>query len=308
MKLSEHFRLPGLALFTLTIATTPALGQEPTRHTVESDGHPMALWEKSPKNPRGTVLLLHGRTWSGIPDFDLQVPGENLSLMDGLVAEGWSTFALDQRGYGATPRDETGWLSPDRAARDLVNILDWLWRHTGQSARPVLFGWSLGSMVSQLTVQRRPDLVSMVVLFGYPVSPDLQRSPQEDPDEPLRRINTAENAASDFIVPGSISQVAIDAYVEQALAADPIRVDWRRSHEWYELDPQQVTVPVLLIQGEHDPLARTENQAAFFTRLGTADREWVTVPGGDHAAFLESSRAYFIDALVGFMGRPRQHH
>lgn len=267
----------------------------------------MAIWEKSPANPRGTVLLLHGRSWSGVPDFDLQVPGEELSLMDGLVAEGWSTFALDQRGYGATPRDDTGWLSPDRAARDLVNVLDWLWRRTGEGERPVLFGWSLGSMVSQLTVQRRPDLVSMVVLFGYPVSPGLQVSPREDPDEAPRQTNTARNAASDFVVPGSISQAAIDAYVEQALAADPVRVDWRRGHEWNELDPEKVTVPLLLIQGEHDPLALTENQATFFSRLGTADRQWVTVPGGDHAAFLESPRSFFIDALVGFMGRSREH-
>jgi pimeloyl-ACP methyl ester carboxylesterase len=285
----------------------PSLAQEGTHHTVQSDGHPMALWEKSPENPRGVVLLLHGRTWSGVPDFDLQVPGEDLSLMDGLVEKGWSTFALDQRGYGATPRDETGWLSPDRAAQDLINVLDWLWEYTGSQERPVLFGWSLGSMVSQLTVQRRPDQVSMVVLFGYPVSPGIQISPQEDPEAPARAANTAENAASDFIVPGSISQAAVDAYVEQALAADPVRTDWRRGHEWNELDPALVTVPTLLLQGEHDPLARTENQATFFSGLGTPDREWVTVPGGDHAAFLEAPRAYFIDALVGFMERTRSH-
>ena len=145
----------------------------------------------------------------------------------------------------------------------------------------------------------------MVVLLGYPVAPGQQAPIRNDPAEPPRQTNTAANAASDFIVPGSISQHAIDAYVEQALAADPVRVDWRRGHEWNELDPAEVTVPTLLIQGEHDPLAPTENQAAFFSRLGTPDREWVTVKGGDHAAFLESPRAYFIDALVGFMERRR---
>jgi len=293
-------------MLATALATGPVFAQVGVRHTVDSDGHPMALWEKSPANPKGTVLLLHGRTWSGVPDFDLQVPGEDLSLMDGLVEQGWSTFALDLRGYGATPRDETGWLSPDRAARDLINVLAWLWEHTESEEPPVLFGWSLGSMVSQLTVQRRPDLVSMVVLFGYPVSPGLQISPEEEPNAPLAEANTAENAASDFLLPGSISQVAIDAYVEQSLKADPVRTDWRRDHEWNELDPALVTVPTLLIQGEHDPYALTENQASFFSGLGTADREWVTVQGGDHAAFMESPRAYFIDALVGFMERRRE--
>ena len=93
------------------------MAQEGVWHTVDSDGHAMAVWEKSPDQPRGVILLLHGRTWSGVPDFDLQVPGEDLSLMDGLVERGWSTFALDLRGYGRTSRDETGWTSPDRRHR-----------------------------------------------------------------------------------------------------------------------------------------------------------------------------------------------
>jgi pimeloyl-ACP methyl ester carboxylesterase len=305
---TKYLRTLCLGLLGTILTASSTLAQQGIHHTVDSDGHPMALWEKSPENPTGTVLLLHGRTWSGVPDFDLQVPGEDLSLMDGLVGQGWSTFALDQRGYGATPRDATGWISPDRAAKDLINVLDWLWEYTGSQERPVLFGWSLGSMVSQLTVQRRPDLVSMVVLFGYPVSPGLGVALGDDPDEPARAPNTEENAASDFVVPGSISQAAIGAYVQQALAADPVRTDWRGGHEWGELDPELVTVPTLLMQGEHDPIAQTENQAAFFTRLGTADRQWVTIAGGDHAAFLEAPRAYFIDVLVGFMARPRKRH
>ena len=114
---STQVRTLSLGLLAAFLATGSALAQEGVLHTVDSDGHPMALWEKSPQNPKGTVLLLHGRTWSGVPDFDLQVPGEELSLMDGLVEEGWSTFALDQRGYGATPRDETlGRTSARRAS------------------------------------------------------------------------------------------------------------------------------------------------------------------------------------------------
>jgi pimeloyl-ACP methyl ester carboxylesterase len=290
---------------TALLAGGPLTAQEPTLHTVDSDGHPMAVWEKSPPDPVGTILLLHGRTWSSLPDFDLQVPGEDLSLMDGLVDRGYAAFALDQRGYGGTPRDSTGWLSPDRATRDIVNVLKWLWDRTGRGERPVLFGWSYGSMLSQLAVQRRPDLVSKLVLFGYPMMPGREIPVVEDSDPPARATNTAEAAASDFVTPGSISQLAIDAYVAAALASDPVRVDWRRLHEWNELDPEQVAVPTLLLQGERDPYAPTAAQAALFSRLGSPDREWVVIPGGDHAAFLETPRAYFVDALVAFLGRSR---
>ena len=97
-----------VAAMAATVPPDEVLAQAATRHTVDSDGHPMAVWEKRPAEPRAVVLLLHGRTWSTLPDFDLQVPGEDLSLMDGLVDRGFVTYGLDQRGYGATPRDDTG--------------------------------------------------------------------------------------------------------------------------------------------------------------------------------------------------------
>ncbi len=279
--------------------------QAPIRRTAEVDGHPIAIWEKAGPNPKGVVVLVHGRTWSGLPDFDLQVPGESLSLMDGLIEAGYAAFAVNMRRYRGTPRDETGWLTPDRAARDLRAVLQRIWERTGQGERPILFGWSYGSMISQLTVQRWPELVSAVVLFGYPWSARRELPVAEDPADPPMATNTAEAAASDFIIPGSISQAAIDRYVEAALEADPVRVDWRRLHEWSELDAASVTVPTLLIQGEQDPIASTEAHASFFSEVDAADREWVVVPGGDHAAFLETPRPYFLQALVSFMERPR---
>ncbi len=294
-----------LALAGFLLGASPTLGQEAPllRHTVEVDRHPMALWEKSPPDPWGTILLVHGRTWSSLPDFDLQVSGEELSLMDGLVAEGLSTFALDLRGYGETPRDDTGWLTPDRASRDVVSVLRWLVERTGH--RPVLFGWSYGSMVAQLTAQRSGELLSSLILFGYPVGPGIEFSAsapvQEDPP---RVPTTAEAAASDFIIPGTISERAVEEYVRHALEADPVRVDWRALDEWNELDPAEVRAPTLLLQGEKDPFAPTSRQAAFFSELGTADRTWVTIEGGDHAAHLETPRARFIHALISFLQRP----
>ena len=149
-----------------------------TRHNVNADGHPIAVWEKSPTEARGAIILLHGRTWSARPNFDLQVPGENLSLMDGLVEAGYAAFAIDFRGYGETPRDETGWLNPDRAARDLRAVLEHVAHLTEGGPKPALLGWSRGSKVAQLTVQRWPELVSCLVFFGY--SPTFAGAPLAD--------------------------------------------------------------------------------------------------------------------------------
>jgi pimeloyl-ACP methyl ester carboxylesterase len=302
-------RAGGVAVATLLVSCSggalPNARAQLQQHTVEIDGHPFAVWEKSPPNSVGTIVLLHGRTWSALPDFDLQAPGEELSLMDGLVERGYATYAPDMRGYGKTPRDSSGWLTPDRAVKDMIGILEWLIARTGGGERPVLLGWSNGSTIAHLAIQRRPDLVSSLMLFGYWRDLSTEMVSPEYPAEPDRRATTAEAAASDFITEGSISQAAVDAYVAAALAADPVRTDWKGLEQWNELDASLITVPTLLLQGVFDPIAPTDRQATLFTNLATDDREWVVIPGGDHAAFLETPRAYFIDAVVNFMERPR---
>ena len=77
----------------------------PQQYTVQADGHPIAVWCRSAQVPRAVVLLIHGRTWSSLPDFDLQVPGLQRSVMVALAARGIAACAVDLRGYGATPRD-----------------------------------------------------------------------------------------------------------------------------------------------------------------------------------------------------------
>lgn len=262
------------------------------------DGFQITLWRKAPPQPRRSVLLVHGRTWSGRPDFDLQVPGEQRSFMDALVAQGYAAYAIDLRGYGATPRDATGFLTPARAAADVAAAL----RMIGD--RPVLFGWSRGSMVSQLTSQRHPDLVGALVLFGYPVDPDRKVPEQAEPETPAKKPTTAEAAAEDFIAPGVMSKRAIEVYVQAALAADPVRMDWRRDTEWNELSPEAVHVPVLLLQAELDPLAKTDAHVKLFARLGTVDRQWVVIPKGDHAALIEDTAPRLIAAIRAFVERP----
>lgn len=268
-------------------------------HRVDADGHPMAVWEKSVPEPKGHILLHHGRTWSSIPDFDLQVPSEDLSLMDGFNDLGYSVYALDARGYGETPRDNTGWNTPDRAALDLSIVLDWLLERNGEATH--VWGWSYGSMVAQLAAQRYPEAIQSVILFGYPTDPDAQIPENNSQTEPLARPTTRAAAASDFIVPDSISQNAIDTYVAAALKADPIRADWNQLHQWNALDGEALALPTLLLQAEFDPLADTDAHARFFAKIANPNKQWVVLAGGDHAALLERPRAKLIKSTIDFI-------
>jgi pimeloyl-ACP methyl ester carboxylesterase len=263
------------------------------------------VWEKRSPHPRRALLLVHGRTWSSIPDFDLHVPGENLSVMDALVARGYDVYAIDLRGYGATPRDATGWLTPTRAAEDVYAVLEWIRKHSALEERPALIAWSRGSLVAQLVAETHPDAMSALVLFGRPLR-DTAWARDTLLTAPPRAPNTAARAVSDFITPGSISRPAVDAYVRQALASDPVLVDWRNLDQFNALDPQRVKAPTLLMIGQFDPFYAQQSraQAELFIRLGTADKEWVILPGGDHAALLERTAPRFIEAIASFLERP----
>jgi pimeloyl-ACP methyl ester carboxylesterase len=288
-------------LFAFVLGAEAASAADLLRHTVSADEHPIAVWEKSAARAAEAILLVHGRTWSALPDFDLQVQGEDLSLMDGLVERGYAVYAVDLRGYGQTPRDASGWLTPDRAAADIAVVLAWIARQDDYRSKPHLFGWSLGSTNALLVAQRHPELISSLTLFGFWRDLDVL-IPADDPGmTPENLANTAEAAASDFVTPGSISQQAIDAYVTASLAADPVKADLRHYDQYNALDPARVTTPTLVIQGEYDPIAPSRYQAKLFQRIGTGHKQWVSVPGGDHAAFMESPRAYFIDELVTFL-------
>jgi pimeloyl-ACP methyl ester carboxylesterase len=281
-------------------AQAPAL----EHFTVTADGHPLALWARRPPKPKGTILLIHGRTWSARPDFDLQVPGESRSVLANFAARGYAAYAIDLRGYGATPRDRTGWLTPDRAVQDVRAALAWISaKDPSPQFKPVLVGWSVGSMVAQLTAQRHPEQIDAVVLYGYPFVPgDTLEADADSTAKPSRLRNNKEGAASDFISPAVTSRRMIAAYVQTALKTDPILVDWRHFDQFNALDPARVRVPTLLLQGERDPEPQTALQS-LFGALGHRMKSWVTLRGGDHAALLEDTTPNFIDAIVGFIER-----
>lgn len=287
-----------------TAEPEPTLASTPEPLLVEaSDGHPLRLWALLPAGEpteRRAIVLLHGRTWSSLPDFALHV-GEDasLSLMHALARRGVAVYALDLRGYGGTARDASGWAEPDRAAEDLFAALEFVKQREGKA--PDLLGWSLGSLVAQLTVQRHPEAARSLVLYGYPRDLDKRTPLAEDGAAPAKQPNTEAAARSDFITDGTISADAVNAYVAASLAADPVRVDWRAMQQFDALDPAAITIPTLVIYGVRDPIAKQLWQAKLFTRMRVEDRQWVVIPNADHAAHLEQPTR-FMSALASFLG------
>jgi pimeloyl-ACP methyl ester carboxylesterase len=239
-----------------------------------------------------------------LPNYDLQVPQFERSVMQALAQKHMAVYALDMRGYGKTPRDTSGWNTPNRAAIDVAEVLKWIAQRHPQLEKPVLFGWSMGSLIAQLTAQQHPELLSDLILYGYPRDPAAPPAITPVPAQPPREANTAERAGSDFISPQVTPRAIVDVYVAAALKADPIRADWRNLEEYLALDATQVKNPTLLIHGERDPLTPIAAQSRLFVALGNPDKQWVVLAGGDHAAMIENTHATFIAAISSFVSRP----
>jgi pimeloyl-ACP methyl ester carboxylesterase len=277
----------------------------PERFTVQSDGHAMAVWARRPQAPKGALLLVHGRTWSSRPDFDLQVPGLERSVMASFAAKGFAAYAVDLRGYGETPRDHSGWMTPKRAAADIVNVLGWIAeRHPGLP-KPTLIGWSRGAGLAGIAAVTSPLRMSSLVLFGFAYDPDLQFGDLVVPEKPVMDKNTADSAASDFISPKVTPPIVIQSFVEQALKADPVLADLKNDAEFNLFKPAKLTVPTLVIFGDRDPGVLQEDAGKFFVTIAATDKQMVVLPGADHAAQLEDTHDAWIAAIVNFINRPQ---
>jgi pimeloyl-ACP methyl ester carboxylesterase len=264
------------------------------------------VWEKKPAQPRAVIVLLHGRTWSSLPNFDLQVPGERRSFMDALVDSGLDVVAVDQRGYGATARDQSGWLTPDRAIADVHAVLAWIKQRPAAQARlPIyLFGLSRGAMVAAMVAQQRPETLAGVVLLGFGFDPDAQIAVSGGRGgRPAMARNVADAAAADFVTKDAFTGATVAAFVRAALKADPVKADWGDEHQFNAFRPAQLQAPVLLIHGDHDPETPIALEAKLFTRFGTPDKAWVVLPGADHAAHLEKSMGELVRTIAWFIRR-----
>lgn len=297
-----------------------------TEHIVTRDTLRLSLWERRPSgtspgyeaDASKVVVLLHGATWSGRPDFDLQV--QDYSLMEALARAGYDAFALDVHGYGgsqaATAADD--YASADQAVKDVAAALAHIRELRG--ARSVnLFGWSWGAHVAGLYAAAHPEQVNRLVLYGFFPAASANRRGQPERLPPARfHANSYAATQSDFI-DGEFDPEVARRFGTEALRACPqspngVWLDFANRMPLFT--PAQLRVPTLLIYGIYDlqspgrraqkspeELLRAEARCHdFFLHVNAPDRRFVVIPGGGHAVHLERGHRAFQRAVIDFLG------
>jgi pimeloyl-ACP methyl ester carboxylesterase len=290
-------------------------------HYAMRDGLRIYLWEKHRAGLEGTfaasgkvALLVHGGTWSGRPDFDLQV--RDYSLMDFLANNGYDVWAIDIHGYGHSDKTDKDWSGVQSAAADIAAAVEFIAKLRGVS-RVDLLGWSAGTQRVGVYAMRHPDRVAKLILYaphwkGTASYRERVRKRIENGGKPLAqyRSNTEAAARGDF-VEGALAldpqyeEDVVAAYAKEALQTDPQSPNaFVDNANLPILDPLQITVPTMLIHGEYDYAAAEEDLLPFFAQLGTRDKQYVLLPHGGHALILEKDHRRFQQEVLSFFDRP----
>lgn len=219
----------------------------------------------------GAVLLLHG----------IGVSSRYFHRLAPVLAERSRTIAVDLPGFGRARKPARRLPVEDYAAL-VAEFLD-----DRSLLGVVVIGHSMGAQIATNLARRRPDLVSQVVLLG-PVMAPVDRTP-------LR----------------AGSRLALDILRESPHSNALVLTDYARcGPRWYlkvlpsmlayriEDDLPELGMPVTIVRGDRDPIARAEWAHAIGS-LAPHGR-LVEVPGAPHVVMLSRPRE-----IARLVRRPR---
>lgn len=249
-----------------------------------------------------TVLMLHG------------IGGGHLAFapqVETLASSGFRAVAWDMPGYGHSAPIEP--YTFKGLAQSCIRLIEALQGDQSQRAI-VLLGHSMGGMVAQEVVARRPELVSKLVLcgtspsFGKPDG-DWQRQFIEQRTAPLdagqSMAELAEVLVPQMVGPGSLPEGV--RLATHCMAQVPASTYRRALEALVTFDRRanlgQIAVPTLLVAGEHDRNAPPAVMKKMAHAI--ANSSYIEMRGIGHLQNLEAPDDF--DALLlNFLALPRE--
>ena len=297
--------------------TTPAIKGE--EHWTSKDGGvKLFLFAKclgDPAKTRGTILFVHGSSMAGQPTFDLQVPGRpDSSAMDHFAKLGYDCWLVDMEGYGRSTKDRDNNAPIAMGADDCYAAALYIRKLRGP--RPLLvYGISSGALRAAMFAERHPELVARVALDAMvwtgEGSPTLEQRRKRLPEfigKSRRPMDKAFiHSVFDRDHPDTAERHVIEAFAEAVVALDdsvPTGTYVDMCSRLPVVDPEKITVPTLIMRGEHDGIASMDDLLKFFARLATTDKQFTVMPGISHASFQQKNYMMVYHILASFFSQP----
>lgn len=292
-----------------------------------SDGALVHLYRWLPEGPvRGSILIAHGM-------------GEHAGRYDAtaqaLRHAGFAVYANDHRGHGRTaPAGQLGNLGSDgwnRMLLDSAELLDWI-RAAHPEVPQVLFGHSMGAMLTQQFLTRYGDRLDAVILSGSPGRAGLLQGWLSRGIARFERWRLGADAHSallqqllfgrsnkPFDAPGGTGYewLSRDAAEVRAYAADPwcgfvlcagslcdLFAGDREAFRRDALARIPPALPLYVFSGSDDPVHAGERNLQrlledYRARLNRL--EYRLYPGGRHEMLNETNRGQVLQDLLGWL-------
>lgn len=239
--------------------------------------HPAATARRVDRGPLAFRVLTTVATTGGAAAPVVLVHGigmshRYLSRLHDVLAERRTVFSVDLPGFGGLPKPGLD-LDVPAMSRALGEVIDRL------TTEPVvLLGHSMGAQWAVELAAQRPDLVAHVVAIG-PVTDDEHRSILAQALA-LARDSLGETPRINAIVFGDYVRCGMPWYLTQVRHMVAYPVEDRLA---------ELEMPVLLMRGEHDPIAGLAWCRRLRDRAPSA--ALVSIPGRYHVAQFSSPRA-----------------
>ncbi len=289
-----------------------------------SDSVKLFLWRKRLKDraagassdlESGTILFVHGSSVSATPVFDLQIPGRpGTSTMDWFARRGYDTWCVDCEGYGRSDKWRAVNADVSCGADDLAAASEYI---LSQSAdrKLLLYGASSGALRAGLFAQRHAERVQRLALDALvwtgEGSPTLAERKKRLDDyrasnrRPIDRAFVRSIFTRDH--PDTSDLTVVDAFADAVLALDtsmPTGTYIDMSANLPVIDPQKITVPVLIMRGQWDGIASFQDLSNFFALLPNPDKQFIVMPGIAHTSTRSKNWALVYHLLDGYFSQP----
>jgi len=269
------------------------------------------LWQKPAVGaPKGTILFVHGSSMASQPTFDLQVPGRpHSSAMEWFAEKGYETWTMDNEGYGRSDKSRPINFDIANGADDIEAAT----QHIGK--RVLIYGISSGALKAALFTQRHPERVARLALDAFvwtgEGSPTLAERKKRLPEFQAKNRRPIDRAFVHSIFnrdhPGTADKATIEAFADAILALDdsvPTGTYVDMCSKLPLVDPAKISVPTMVMRGEHDGIASVDDLLKFFHLLPHPDKQFTVMAGISHASFQQKNYLMVYHILHAFFSQP----
>jgi pimeloyl-ACP methyl ester carboxylesterase len=249
------------------------------------------------------------------PTFDLTVPGRpHSSVMDWFAERGFVCWCVDMEGYGRSGKQRDIYCDIANGADDLEAATDYIAATRGITSF-LAYGISSGALRAALFAQRHPERVARLALDAFvwtgAGAPTLEQRRKKLPEFLASKRRPIDRAFVHSIFnrdhPDCADKATVEAFADAILALDDSMPNGTYIDMCSKLpvvDPEQITVPTLVLRGQFDGIASMQDLIDFFVRLPSPDKQFTVMNGISHASFQQKNYLMVYQILHAYFTQP----